>query len=308
MKDIPRDELPLVSIITVNYNQLAITTQLLTSLRLATYPNMEIWVVDNGSPDDDPDILQRDFPEIKLIKSLENLGFAGGNNLAVRQAKGKHLLFINNDTEVPPDFLEPLVTLMENDPSIGMVSPKIRFHHTPDTIQYAGYTPMNLITLRQNLVGYREVDHGQYDETCETESIHGAAMMVRRSVIQEVGMMAELFFLYYEEHDWAARIKKANYKIFYEPRSLIYHKESMTTGKESPLKTYYITRNRFLYARRNLTGWVRFVCLLYLSFIAFPKGFLTYLARGRFDLSKSVWRAYFWNFLKFNQINLNPEL
>lgn len=129
--------------------------------------------------------------------------------------------------------------------SIPMVSPKIRFYYAPDTIQYAGYTPFSPVTLRQHLIGYREKDSGQYDQARETFSIHGAAMMVPRSVVKEVGMMSELYFLYYEEHDWVERIKRAGYKIFYVPESLVFHKESISTGKESQLKTYYITRNRF---------------------------------------------------------------
>src|SRR5690606_21311835 len=105
------------------------------------------------------------FPEIKLIKTKENLGFAGGNNVAVKQANGKYLLFINNDTEVEADFLQPMVQLLEENPEIGMVSPKIHYFHTPNTFQYAGFTPINRITIRNHAIGFGEVDKGQYDHT-----------------------------------------------------------------------------------------------------------------------------------------------
>ena len=247
---------PLVTIITVNYNQTGVTCELLESLRHISYPNIEVIVVDNASPDEDPSEMKTRFPEISLIISKKNLGFAGGNNLGILQAKGEYLLFINNDTEVPVDFLEPMIIRLLENPELGMISPKIRFHHSPSIIQFAGYTPLNPYTLRQELIGYRQEDKGQHDESIETFSIHGAAMMVPMKVVKQVGLMADIYFLYYEEHDWAFRIKREGYKVFYEAGSLVYHKESISTGKESPLKIYYISRNRILFARRNYSGLV----------------------------------------------------
>ncbi|MFA6125924.1 MAG: glycosyltransferase family 2 protein [Bacteroidales bacterium] len=299
---------PLVSIISINYNQSAVTCELLESLRKVTYPNYETIIIDNASPTESPDRIGTLFPECKLIKSDKNLGFAGGNNLGIKHSKGEYLLFLNNDTEVDPGFIEPLVNKLKSDPGIGMVSPKIRFYYAPDTIQYAGYTPFNRITLRQHLIGFHEKDAGQYDQAHETFSIHGAAMMVPRSVVRQVGMMTEMFFLYYEEHDWSERIKRAGYRVFYVPESLVLHKESLSTGKDSPLKTYYITRNRFLFARRNFKGFNRFVCLAYLLLIALPKGVLTALLHRRSDLAKAILKAYWWNLANFTDMGQNLVL
>ena len=141
-------EYPLVSFITVNYDHPEVTLDLLATLRQITYPNIEIIVVDNASPNDDPSILKSKYPEIIFIQSSVNLGFAGGNNLGIRRSRGKYLFFINNDTEVNPDFLEPLVSKCESDPKIGAVSPKIKFYSQPDTIQYCGQAPMNHYTMR----------------------------------------------------------------------------------------------------------------------------------------------------------------
>jgi hypothetical protein len=301
-------EKPLVSIITINYEHPEVTCALLESLRHITYPNIEVIVVDNASVKDDPAIISQTHPEIVFIQSKQNLGFAGGNNLGIRQAKGEYIMLLNNDTEVEPGFLEPLVNKLQSDPRIGAVSPKIRFFYAPDTIQYAGYYPYTQVTLRQYLIGLGEVDTGQYDTVCETFSIHGAAMMVPRAVIKEVGLMAELYFLYYEEHDWAERIKRAGYKVFYVPESLVLHKESISTGKQSKLKTYYITRNRFLFARRNIKGYSKLITLMYLSFIAFPKGVITHSLNKRFDLAKATYRAYTWNFFHFSDLNKNQIL
>ena len=286
---------PLVSIITINYNESNVTLDMLESARNLTYSNYEIIVVDNASPNDNPDIIKEKYPEVVLIKSLENLGFAGGNNLGVKQAKGAYLLFINNDTIVPPDFIQPLVETLQNDENIGMVSPKIKFHWDPSLIQYAGYTPMNHWTIRNNSIGYHQKDDGSYDKPGETQSIHGAAMMVPRTVVDKVGMMTEVYFLYYEEHDWAEMIKRGGYKIYYQPKSYILHKESISTGKFSPLKTYYISRNRILFARRNFKPFQLVVSMLFQSLVSVPKNSLKFLVKREFEHLRAFWRAIGWN-------------
>lgn len=288
----------LVSIITVNYNQSSVTRDLLLSLRKITYQSIEVIVVDNGSPSDTPEKLKAEFPEIILIISKENLGFAGGNNLGVDNSSGDYCLFINNDTEVKSDFLEPLVKRFQSDEKIGMVSPKIKFHHSPDTIQYAGYTPFHKITLRQHLVGYRQVDTGQFDKGGYTFAGHGAAMMVSARVLKKVGTMDELFFLYYEEHDWCERIKRAGFLVYYESKSLVLHKESISTGKDSPLKAYYITRNRIIFARRNLKGFAKLLSLLYLFTLVPLKFTLKYFKNRQFKQLIAAWKGMLWNLAK----------
>lgn len=290
----PRN-LPLVSIITVNYNQSGITLEFLSSMEACTYPNYEIFVVDNASPKDNPDSIKKKFPSVNLIKTDVNLGFAGGNNVAVDQAKGKYLLFINNDTEVEPGFLEPMVELLENNADIGMVSPKIHYFHTPNTFQYAGFSAIHPISIRNYAIGFGEKDHGQYNHTIQTGSIFGAAMLVPMKVVQEVGKMSEVFFLYYEEHDWAARIEKAGYKVYFDGRSLVKHKESISTVKDSPFQIYYINRGRILFARRNNSGFTKLLSMLFLYGISVPKISLQYLLKGRSDLAVAVLKSAWWN-------------
>ncbi|PKO99458.1 MAG: dTDP-Rha--alpha-D-GlcNAc-pyrophosphate polyprenol alpha-3-L-rhamnosyltransferase [Bacteroidetes bacterium HGW-Bacteroidetes-8] len=285
---------PLVSIITVNYNQSVVTGELLKSLRSITYPNYEIIVVDNGSVES-PDHLKESFPEIYLDKTGENLGFAGGNNCGVRVSKGKYLMFLNNDTEVSPGFLEPLVKLMEADSTIGMVSPKIKYFRNPDIVQYAGFTKMNPYTIRNSGVGYLQPDGPEYDTISQTEYIHGAAMMVPRAVVDRVGQMPEIYFLYYEEYDWSEMFKRAGYKIYYHPGSVVLHKESVTTGVESPLKTYYINRSRLIFSRRNYSGYQLIISLLFQTLISLPKNSLVFLLKGEFKNMSAYLRAYLWN-------------
>jgi GT2 family glycosyltransferase len=299
--------LPLVSVITVNFNQSSTTLEFLASLSKCTYPNLETFVVDNGSPNDNPDVIKEKFPEVHFIKTGINLGFAGGNNVAVEKAKGKYLLFINNDTEVEAGFLEPMVELLEMNENIGMVSPKIHYFHTPNTFQFAGFTPFSEITIRNKAIGFGEKDHGQYDITCETGSIFGAAMLVPRSVIEKVGMMTEVFFLYYEEHDWASRIKQAGYKIYFQGKSLVLHKESISTVKESPFQIFYLHRGRVLYARRNTKGFIKLLSLFYLYMIVLPKTIFSYAIKGRFDLALAYLKAMWWNLSHFKGVYDNPK-
>ena len=301
---------PLVSIITLNYDHPEVTCQLLDSLQRITYPETEVIVVDNASPHDDPSVIKKTYPGIQFIQSPSNLGFAGGNNVGIRHAKGKYILLLNNDTEVEPGFLEPLVNKLESDDRIGAVSPAIRFFDRPETIQFAGFSPLNPYTIRSHGVGFQEKDTGQFDRDAETAFVHGAAMLVPREVIRKVGLMAECFFLYYEELDWGNRIRKAGYELWYIHDSTVYHKESVSTGKMSPLKTYYINRARLLYLRRNVSGFRFYIAIIYQVFIAIPKNTVTFLFRGREGQLKAYMRAINWHIknLSAKNIHSNPVL
>lgn len=286
---------PLVTIITINYNQLALTCQLLDSLRKVTYPAVEVIVVDNHSADNPTDVISEQYPEARLIVSEENLGFAGGNNLGIAASRGEYLLFLNNDTEVDPGFLEPLVDLFESNPSAGAASSKILYYDSGETIQYAGSTRIDPFTGRSKRIGYLEKDSGQYNYIRETDLAHGAAMMVPRRVIDKVGVMPEFFFLYYEEVDWCESIKRAGYKIYFVPGSKVYHKESMSIGKGSTLKTYYMTRNRVLFMRRNTSGLNKVTWILFFLFFSLPKNVFVFTLRRDLEHSKAFWKGLYWN-------------
>jgi len=287
---------PLVTIVTINYNQLGLTCELLDSLRKVTYPAVEVIVVDNNSKEDPTNVITEKYPEVKLIVSKENLGFAGGNNLGIKASRGEYLLFLNNDTEVHPGFLEPLVMMFQSNPKAGAASSKILYHNSDEIIQYAGSTRIDPFTGRSKRIGYLEKDNGQHDTIKETDLAHGAAMMVPKKVIEIAGMMPEFFFLYYEEVDWCESIKKAGYKIYVVPGSKVYHKESMSIGKGSALKTYYMTRNRLLYMRRNTAGLTKFTWILFFLFFSLPKNTLMYTLKRDLQHAKAFWKGLAWNF------------
>lgn len=286
---------PLVSIITINFNQLRMTCELLDSLRQVTYSNLEVIVVDNHSAEDPTTVISQKYPDVRLIVASENLGFAGGNNLGIGAAKGEYLLFLNNDTEVDPGFLEPLVALFETNARAGAASSKILYYNSGGMIQYAGSSRIDPFTGRSKRIGYMEKDNGQHDTLRETDLAHGAAMMVPRRVIDEVGMMPEFFFLYYEEVDWCESIKKAGYSVYFVPGSKVYHKESMSIGKGSTLKTYYMTRNRLLYMRRNTAGLKKITWILFFLFFSLPKNALMYTMKRDIEHAKAFWKGLLWN-------------
>jgi GT2 family glycosyltransferase len=299
------EEMPLVSIITVNYNGVKVTSELLDSLAKITFPSYEVIVVDNASAES-PDILKEKYPWIILVKSPVNTGFAGGNNLGFKAARGKYFFLLNNDTEVDPGFLQPLVKKFSEDPKAGAVSSKVIFYNTGDIIQYAGGGAIHPFTGRGGFIGTMEKDNSQYPSSI-TSHAHGAAMMVKREVVENIGMMAELYFLYYEELDFCERIKNAGYDIWYISESKVYHKESMTVGKENSMKVYYLTRNRILFLRRNYSGGSVLIFMIYFMFIALPKNTLTYFFRRRMDLLKSFLKGFFWHLQKQN-IYETPKL
>lgn len=280
-----------LSIITVNYNGLKDTCELIDSIPFND--DMEVIVVDNASTNDKTSIIKKKYPQVIVIRSDKNLGFAGGNNLGIREARGKYIFLVNNDTTFKDFNAQALIDRLGSSPKIGVVCPKIRFAWDNNPIQYAGYTPLSKITIRNKSIGFGEEDHGQYDTPHSTPYAHGAAMMLKREVVDKVGLMPECFFLYYEELDWSMMITRAGYEIWYEPSCTIYHKESQTTGQNSPLRTYYLTRNRLLLVKRNWKGLNKYLSYLYLICIVATRDILKYTLKGRWDLTKAVCRGLF---------------
>jgi GT2 family glycosyltransferase len=286
---------PLVSIITINYNTPAITGALLQSLSLLNYPNWEIIVVDNASPQYSSAYLKNEYPFIKHISSPVNIGFAGGNNIGLHFAKGEYLFLLNNDTEVTPDLITELIAYLQQHPGCGIACPKIKYHFMPDTIQYAGAVGLHPLTSRSYDIGYLQKDNGQFNDVRITDLPNGAAMMIPREALKKTGEMSELFFLYYEELDWAARFKHAGYQIHYVGKAEVFHKESVSTGKNSAFKTYYLFRNRLLYIRRNYTGMPLIIAGSFFLFISTPVHIIKHALKREWQHSQSIAKALWWN-------------
>lgn len=285
-----------VSIITVNFNQPKITGELLQTIP-SDNKDLEIIVVDNGSTVFLANSWQSLYPHVKFIRSEQNLGFAGGNNLGIKEATGDFFFFVNNDTEFTDGLIEKLVAVMDSNPKIGMVSPMIKYYSDKGLIQYAGYTRMNYYTCRNSCIGMRERDNGQYNNiTAPTAYCHGAAMMVRRSAIEKAGMMSENFFLYYEELDWCEHIKRAGYETWVCTEALIYHKESVSVGKKSRLKEYFMNRNRILFIRRNAPFFSKLIFYPYFILLVVPRNILAYIKNKNYNFIPMLLKAVWWNF------------
>lgn len=285
-----------VSIITINYNGLADTCSLIDSITFND--STEVIVVDNASRENEAEEIERRYPAVRVIRSDKNLGFAGGNNLGIKIARGKYIFLINNDTLLKEDgHIDALIRRLESSDKIGAVCPKIRFAWGTHPIQFAGYTPLSTITLRNRGIGYGEEDCGQYNTAHPTPYAHGAAMMLKREAIDKAGLMPECYFLYYEELDWSMMLTRAGYDIWYEPVCTIYHKESQATGQNSPLKIYYNTRNRLLFAQRNRSGIDKLLSYTYLIGVVGTKDIFRYGLTGQWPLLKSAIRGIV-NFLK----------
>ena len=286
-----------VSIVAVNYKQPDVTQAFLESIvRFGAVGEHEVILVDNGAAVDNGDRFREIYPSLVYLRSEENLGFAGGNNLGIRHARGEYLLLLNNDTEITEHFIQTLCDELDRHPDIGLLSPLILYFDDSRKIQYAGYTPMNYLTGRNKGIGSMEEDNGQYDHvTEETGYCHGAAMLCRRADLQRVGLMEEHFFLYYEELDWCEKFRRAGLKTGFTGKAKIYHKESMSVGKESPLKTYFMVRNRWLFIRRNAKWPSAVVFGCYYLFIAMPFLLAKYAIKGRFDLIGAAIRGLAWH-------------
>lgn len=286
----------MISIITVNYNGYNDTCELIDTLPLND-DSLEVIVIDNASEKNEALLIEARYPNVKAISSNTNLGFAGGNNLGINAATGKYLFFINNDTIIKDFNINVLINRLESSSKIGMVCPKIRFAWEDNPIQFAGYTELSRITLRNKAIGFGEKDMGQHNTPHPTPYAHGAAMLVKREALEKVGKMPECYFLYYEEYDWSIMFRRAGYEIWYEPLFTIYHKESKSTGQNSPLKTYYITRNRLLLARRNEKTYIKYIIYCYLIGIVALRDILKYSISGNFKLAAATTKGII-NFLK----------
>jgi GT2 family glycosyltransferase len=246
---------PLVTVIVINWNRHQDTLACLASLRALTYSNYEVVVIDNGSSRDDLEGLRQGLVNEALVENRANTGFVGGNNQGLAMAKthrAEFVLLLNNDTLVAPDLLTNLVEVIESEASIAAVGPTILYESDPDVIWSAGGSidwRRGLASMLQdgspaaNLAGQpaRDVDF-----------LTGCALMVRRSVIDQVGRLEPRFFAYYEETEWCVRMARAGYRMVHVPMGKVWHKVPRAKPSISPLVHYYMTRNRLLFLR--LTG------------------------------------------------------
>lgn len=282
----------LVSIVLINWNGIIDLKDCLPSLRKVKYPKVEIILVDHGSKDGSIEYVKKNFPEIKLIETKKNLGFALGNNVGYEKTKGEYVLILNNDTIVTSDFLDYLVETLRAE-GVGVVQPKIIFADTKK-LQTAGTYLTNSGFLYH--VGYdKNPREKKYNNRTKIFSANGACMLIKREIIGKVGLFDKDFFLYFEETDFCWRVWLAGYSILYEPRAVIFHKGSRATKTlPSAFVNFHSFKNRINTIIKN-AGVLELIKILplhiFLCFIAACFFFLM----GKVKLGTSVLNAIFWN-------------
>ncbi len=249
---------PQVAVVVLNWNGGQDTLDCLASLRQMDYPCFDVLVVDNSSTDGSIAAIRQSFPEMSLIETGDNLGFTGGNNVGMRHTLDRgadYVLLLNHDTEVAPDSLTCLVEAVEADPKVGIAGPLIYYYDRPEVIWSAGGV-IDQHRGQARMVGLGELDSGQHDsKPCEVDFVSGCALLVRRSVLEQVGLLDERFFAYYEEAEWCVRVRRAGYHIVHVPRAKVWHKISPGRRAASPIVHYYMTRNRLLFLHSAGFGW-----------------------------------------------------
>lgn len=263
-------------VIILNWNGKQHLHTCFSALRAQQSGRMRVVCVDNGSTDGSVGYMKAEFPDVEVIELPENIGFAGGNNMAISkllQDVGlRYFIFLNNDTEVKAGWLSALIERAESDERIGMVASKILFGDPP-VIQSSGMFATPDIKYVNRGVG-RPVE--EFPDAEEVLSPCGASFLVKRRVIEEVGMFEEMYFSYGEDVEWGIRARAAGWKVMYEPRSVVHHFHSQTTGAKSPKKAYYGSRNALLTAYTHFP-----VSMIIMKILRVYKRLFFYLRYGK---------------------------
>lgn len=289
---------PLVSVLIVNWNGADVLDTCIRSLINQSYKQIEIIVVDNNSSDTSREILKK-YKEILLIPSSQNLGFAGGNNLAYTKAKGKYILLLNTDTIVTKNFLQELVSEIEQDITIGIVQPKVLYENGTINSLGAFLTATGFLYYP----GYGKKDNlPLYNKETDVFSAYGACMLISRKVIDKIGLFDPDYFMYFEETDFCMRVWLSGWKIKYTPKSLIHHKGGISSKKFGLEKIYFHSfKNRMCTYVKNL-DLVSLFKILPVHLLICEGISLIYLLTGKVSFFIAVQKAFFWNISNIGSI------
>jgi GT2 family glycosyltransferase len=252
--NMPRPE---AAIVILNWNNAPDTIECLESVSRLDYPNYRVLVVDNGSTDGSVGLIRAAHPNVKIIETGENLGYAGGNNFGIRHVlrSGADFVFIvNNDVIVAPDCLSRLVTAAQHETLAGLIGPKVYHRERPDHIQSAGIVLD--ASFRSHHRGLNELDTGQFNTIDEVDAIVGCAIFARRDALLHIDLLDPSYFMYHEDIDWCCRARKAGYKVLYVPHGEVWHRDSQIRAADLPRITYYMTRNAYLLMSKQSTGFL----------------------------------------------------
>ncbi len=234
--------MPKFTVIVLSWNGRSLLRDCLESLRLQDWKDFETIVVDNGSTDGTADMVEGEYPWVRLIRNPENVGFCRGNNQAIEVARGELVLLLNNDAEAAPDFLSRLASAADEYPEHGMFATRVMMFDRRNVFDSTGLLvyPDGICRSR----GWLEKDVGQYDVPAEVIGPNGCAAVYRRAMLDDVGLFDERYFAYLEDLDLAMRGQLRGWTCMYVPSAVVYHKKSMTSGYHSAFKAFLVERNR----------------------------------------------------------------
>jgi GT2 family glycosyltransferase len=281
-----------VAAIVINYNGCDVTLLTLESLAKVEYQELEIIVVDNGSTDGSFEVIEEKFPGVSQVRKEVNEGVAAGMNVGVNYAlEGDcdYLLILNNDIEVDRQMISELVSVGESERSVGCVGPKTYYHGDRERLWSAGGT----LQFREAVTAERgmgEEDLGQYDKVQEVDYINGCAMLVKRHVMERVGLFDPTYFIGVEDADWCMRMKRKGYRCAYTPHAILFHMVSHTLGNYTVGRTFHTGRSTAIFVRRYATAgqWANFWVYL---LGAIPAAYLRELFKGNEEAARSKWRG-----------------
>jgi GT2 family glycosyltransferase len=241
---------PPVGVVILNWKRAADTIRCVESVLESDYPAAVPIVVDNASADESVERIRAAHPAVEILRSETNRGYAGGNNLGIRRALelgAEHVLVLNNDTRLAPDCIGRLVRRLEAEPRAAQVGPKVLDVTLGSIGSVGGRIHWEAAEPRQ--IGHAEPDRGQHDRVAEVDFVPGTAVLVRSAAIRQVGLLPEEYFLYFEDVAWSLRFQAQGWKTLVDPGAVVEHWESSSTGRSSPLKTYYLVRNNLAFLR-----------------------------------------------------------
>jgi len=245
------------AVVILNWNGKEMLERFLPSVTACTTGDAEVIIADNGSTDDSLAFVRRHYPQLRIIELDRNYGFAGGYNRALQQVEAEYYVLLNDDVEVTPGWIDPVISHMRRNPSTAVCQPKLLMYDRRDTFEYAGgaggfIDKYGYPFCRGRLFTTLEQDRGQYDDPCTIFWASGAAMFVRSDVWHRLGGLDDDFFAHMEEIDFCWRVQGAGYRVEYCPQSVVYHVGGGTLPPSNPRKTYLNFRNNMALLYKNL--------------------------------------------------------
>lgn len=293
-------EYPKTAVIILNFNSYNQTIECIESVKNITYPNYEIIVVDNNSKDDSLQQIKGSFPDVILLKSRDNLGYASGNNLGIKYALEKNIEYIcilNNDVAVDRNFLEPIIKTLMDDKNAAAAGPSICYYGQDDVIQAMGGN-INLYTGLPTMKFKGKKLSQVKEDIVSVDYLGGACFVVKAEILKKIGLIPENYFLFYEETEFFLNIKRQGYKLISIRDSRVYHKVSGTISKYKGLSYFFLNRNRIIFVRRNARLYHKFIFFFYIILETIGRMIL----RGELSLFK-----YYYEGLKADKDKISKD-